>query len=321
MDWIAIAECSSIRLCVASTASRLAFAALLLSFAVAANAADSVKAARALIASNSVDRTSRCRYYKAWYVEQCTEAERAEILERNVEGHRRWLALEPGSPFARSDLGLAYASAGMWDKAKPELAAAIAAGNRLDSKRRAEARWEMSNCLWNEGDKAGARKLIAELAAMEGAERAPVICRMAQFLHRAWTDPDGEMDVFNLPHSVDGRPFPVPQQEEYGTSRLSLAKVELKVKGLKGEKFKSLEGEDPIVRLLKRKLGRFGTKFEKGGTKVVLELSEDAPVDKPLPAVGSVYQGVPHLPATPQRSMWLRPPSAGSPLSSMSAKV
>ena len=30
-----------------------------------------------------------CRYYNAWYVDLCTEAEREAILQRNIAAHRR----------------------------------------------------------------------------------------------------------------------------------------------------------------------------------------------------------------------------------------
>ncbi len=46
----------------------------------AASVADEIKSVRAEINSNSVDRTTKCAYYKAWYADLCTEAERQAIL-------------------------------------------------------------------------------------------------------------------------------------------------------------------------------------------------------------------------------------------------
>ena len=106
-------------------------------------------------------------------------------------------------------------------------------------------------------------------------------------------DPDGDIDTLKLPHSVDCKPFPVPQQAKYGEERVSLANMVLKTKviGNGGQ----VIGNDPIVRLLKKKLGRFGTKFvggqngrvavpgdrSGGATVIEIVLSPNAPVEKP----------------------------------------
>ena len=65
-------------------------AAVCLTVAALSTAADSIPEARRLIASNSIDRTVNCRYYKAWYIDGCDKAELDAILERNIEGHKRW---------------------------------------------------------------------------------------------------------------------------------------------------------------------------------------------------------------------------------------
>ena len=260
------------------------------SFAGAANVAAQIKAARAEIASNRVVRVPRegvCPYYNAWYVDNCTEAEREAILERNIAAHRRWMALSPkDASAAHADLGEVYAIVGRWKEAKPELAAAIAAGDKLDAKRRAMARWDMANCLWLEGDKEGAKKLVAEVAAMYGTGKVDDFLGAtgkAKFLAAIFDGEGEELDFFKLPHSVDGKPFPTPQEAQYGEGRVSLANVELKLTGLK-------PWNEPIVKLLKRKLGRFGTKFGGGAlgttrpteaTVIEIAVSPDAPVDKP----------------------------------------
>ena len=260
------------------------------SFAGAANVSAQIKAARAEISSNSVVRVPRggvCRYYNAWYADNCTESERDAILERNIAAHRRWIALTPKAPgAAQADLGDVYAIVGRWKEAKPELAAAIAAGDKIDPKRRVMARWNMANCLWVEGDKEGAKKLVAEVAAMHGTGKVDdflFATGRAKFLAAVFAGEGEELDFFKLPHSVDCKPFPTPQEARYGERRVSLANVELRVKGL-GTK------NDPIVRLLKRKLGRFGTKFVDGSsgaarpdaaTVIEIALSPAAPVDKP----------------------------------------
>ena len=261
-------------------------------FAAVAVNADTVKAARAEIASNSVNRTTECRYYRAWFAEGLSKDECEAIMDRNIAAHRRWMALEPTIPAPHSDLGVAYAALGRWKEAKSELEIAIAAGDRLDIKRRAQARWEMANCLWTSGDKAGARKMIEEAAALvERPGEHLMIADRAKYLAMMFSDPEADLDSFRLPHSVDGKPFPTPQCAKYGERRVSLAKVVIKVKGLKGEKVKELNGcrasdvecqDDPIVRLLKRKLTRFGTKFGGDADSVIeIALSPAAPVDKP----------------------------------------
>ena len=63
---------------------------------------DEVAALRAVIASNSVDRTVGCRYYRAWFRELCTKAEREAILDRNVAAHRRLMELQPDNVAVRS---------------------------------------------------------------------------------------------------------------------------------------------------------------------------------------------------------------------------
>ena len=258
--------------------------------AQSANAADPVRDVRAEIASNSVVRVPRggvSRYYNAWYVDNCTEAERAAILERNIAAHRRWMALAPKDACAaQADLGETFAIVGRWKEAKTELAAALAAGDKLDAKRRMLARWNMANCLWLEGDREGAKKLVAEVAAMYGTGKVSDFLSAtgrAKFLAAVFAGQDEELDFFKLPHSVDGKPFPTPQEAKYGERRVNLANVELRVKGLEAK-------NDPIVRLLKRKLGRFGTKFADGAsgaarpdaaTAIEIALSPAAPVDKP----------------------------------------
>ena len=240
----------------------------------AANIADEIQAIRAEIASNGVERSTgrgKCRYYTAWFVENCTAEEREAILERNISAHRRWIELAPKDPAPRADLGCVFATVGRWKEAKPELEAAIAAGDKLDPARRAKVRWEMASCLWVEGDKEGAKKLVGEVSAM-GKDFVGLKSR-AVFLANAFAGEDAELDTFTLPHSVDCKPFPTPQEATYGVKKVSLAKVELKVRGMRDA--------DPIIRLLKRKLSRFGATFASGGTPIEIELSPDAPVDKP----------------------------------------
>ena len=262
----------------------------------AAGVADEIRSARAEIASNSVGRIPRrgiCRYYNAWFVDNCTAEERDAILERNIAAHRRWIELAPGEPAAHADLGAVYAAVGRWKEAKAELEAAIAAGDKLSLKRLALSRWELAGCLWRDGDRDGAMKLVREVAAMDGGSvsQGDGAQIRARFLVMALDGNDDDLDAFRLPHSVDGRPFPTPQEATYGEGRVSLARVELKVKGMRDERDMRDErshvsrdphvSQDPIIRLLRKKLTRFGSTFAPGGTLVVIEISPDAPVGKP----------------------------------------
>ena len=257
----------TLKLCAA--AALVAFAALSVD---AAGAADEIKALRGIIESNSVDRTTKCRYYKAWYAEQCTKAELVAMLERNIAAHRRWIELDPGSAEPLVGLGSTLAAVGRWAEAKQELEKALTAKGDLQKTR---ACWELANCLWQAGDKDGAKKLIQEF--LKSAETWPsaigMYIKRAKYLDMMFKGDDSDLDVFTLPHSTDGKPFPTPQSATYGEKKVSLARVEIRVKGLKAA--------DPIVRLLKKKLSRFGVEFEKGGTPIEIELSPNAPVDKP----------------------------------------
>ena len=248
---------------------------------LAKTAAEEIKELRDVIASNSVVRVPRnnvCRYYNAWYVDLCTPEEREAILERNIAAHRRWIELGGGkSAAARADLGNVYGIVGRWEEAKPVLAAALADPAALDPMRLAAARWNMANCLWLEGDFAGATNLIAEVAAIYGTGAVDDFISSsgrARFLAAVFAGAGEELDMLKLPHSTDGRPFPSPQEEEYGAASVPLARVALDAVGVPSR-------DAAAVRLLRRKLTRFGAKFEKGGTGVVLRLADDAPVDRP----------------------------------------
>ena len=262
----------------------------------AANATGEIQQLKETIASNSVCRITeygKGRYVFDWYYNLCTEAEREAILTRNVAAHRRWIALEPSNPVPQADLGCVYAAAERYKEAKPELEKALSMGGNLDEKRRAEVNWAMANCLWTEGNKAGAMKFVDDVAALYGTGKVSdflFLSGRAKYVSMHHHDPDADLDLLGLPHSVDGKPFPTPQRAKYGERRVSLANVELKVKGLGTGNGERGMGDDPVVRLLKRKLGRFGTKFVGGAqgatrstkaTVIEIVVSSDAPVDKP----------------------------------------
>ena len=258
-------------------------------------AAEDIRELKETIASNRVNRlaSNDCRYYTAWFVDLCTREELAAILERNIAAHRRWMELEPGNPVPHAGLADVFATVGRWKEAKPELEAALAARDKLDAKGLALALWEMANCLWVEGDKNGAKKLVDEVAAMYGTGKVSdflFVTGQAKFLSAEFAGKGDDLDMLKLPHSVDGKPFPNSQEAEYGDERVSLAKVEV-VFGTNGtsgadktspaSRISPASPEDPIIRLLKRKLSRFGSTFASDGTKVFIEISPDAPVDKP----------------------------------------
>lgn len=110
--------------------------------AMPALSADELKVVRAEIDSNSVDRTHKCQYYKAWYNEQCTKAELDAMLERNIAAHRRWIELDPKSFYPYVSLGKTLAAVGRWDEARPVLEKAVSAsGTPRPSPRQTENRW------------------------------------------------------------------------------------------------------------------------------------------------------------------------------------
>ena len=281
--------------------TRLAFLSVFAVLAAhGASVGDEVKALRSEIASNSVSRSTRCAYYKAWFVDQCSKAEHEAILNRNIAAYRRWIELDPKSVEAHSGLGRTLAAVGRWAEAKPELEKAVSGPASLP---RAFALWELANCLWVEGDRDGAAKAVS--AFVDAAKRWPSalddLARKAKCLQMSFEDPDADMDHFKLPHSEDGKPFPTPQEAKYGEGRVSLAKVEV-LFGTNGtggtdgtspaSRISPASPEDPIVRLLKKKLTRFGAKFDKGGTKILIEISPNAPVGKPQGYSLDVANGV-----------------------------
>ncbi len=124
---------------------------------------------RAVIASNSVDQTTDCRYYRAWYLDQCTARERKSILGRNVAAHRRLLELRPGDAELRAELGRVLVIGGMYGEAEKELRSAIGSGG-LRADKLVVAKWLLAECLWRKGDRKGAKAEIAEVAGMEKPE-------------------------------------------------------------------------------------------------------------------------------------------------------
>ena len=226
----------------------------------------------AAISSNSVDRTVRSRLFQSYYIDQCSKEELDALLERNFTLHRRLIELYPGDPWPHSDFGKSLTAVGRWEDAEKELSIAIAAGDKLDIPRQVESRWEMAGCLWRKGDKDGAKRLIREIPEIEWKWGLRDCYNKTQYMKTMFADPDGDIDTLRLPHSEDGKPFPTPQEATYGEKRVSLAKVEVVFE---------TSPEDPIVRLLKRKLSRFGSEFASGGTKIEIAISPDAPVDKP----------------------------------------
>ena len=86
------------------------FAAALALSANADGVADEVAKVKAEIKSNSISRATNCRYYRAWYADQCTKEELAAIRERNIAAHRRWIELRPELAVPRVSLGRVYAA-------------------------------------------------------------------------------------------------------------------------------------------------------------------------------------------------------------------
>ena len=264
----------------------LAVAATMLSAdANAKTAAEEIKELKEVIASNSVKRVTEygeCRYVHDWYYKLCTPEEREAILRRNVEAHRRWIELEPKNPAPQADLGCVYAAAERYADAKPELEKALAMGGKLDTNRRTEVYWALANCLWSEGDRMGAMKYIDEVAAMHDPRNDHLnLPGRAKYVSALYHDPDGDLDMLKLPHSVDGKPFPTPQEATYGEDKVSLSRVDLMLQGV--------DIDHPVTRLLKRKLERFGCVVRnvkegvrnEGATRIELALAFDAPVEKP----------------------------------------
>ena len=255
--------------------------------AEAKTAAEEIKGLKDVIASNTVTRVTgygNSRYIHDWYYGLCTPEEREAIFDRNVSAHRRWIELEPSNPVPQAGLGCAFAAAERYAEAKPELEKALSMGGKLSAMQRAEAEWALANCLWTEGDRDGAMKHVDEVAALYGTGKVSDFLNIsgrAKYVSALYHDPDGDIDILRLPHSVDGRPFPTPQEAEYGEDAVSLARVDLELEGL--------DIDHPAARLLRRKLERFGCVVRgvkdgarnEGATRVRLVLAFDAPVDKP----------------------------------------
>ena len=171
----------------------LSLAAIVSLSASAATTADEVKSIRAEIASNSVDRTTKCRWYQAWYIDQCTKEEREAILGRNVAAHRRWIELsgENGAKpqqaaMPRAELGKVLEVGGRWEEAEKELTEALKYD--FDKARTAEARWVLAECLWHRKDKDGAKKVIADPISYKAPCEKDVlgIC-FSHFTSLCWT--------------------------------------------------------------------------------------------------------------------------------------
>ena len=239
--------------------------------------ADQLRAAQAAARENSVSRSTTSRYYTAYYVDLCSNAVRESIFTRHCQALKTLLAKDSAAkrPAYHVALGRAYAARGDWAATRRamEKALALDTHGKLSDESRADALFELANCHWVRGEKEAAWAKIAQIAALPFPANAPRRARhfeLARYLWRSQRDVDADLDVFTLPHHTDGAPFPVPQEAAYSSQTLPLDEVRLSLAGL---------GDDaPAIRLLKRKLSRFGVRFGARGTRVRVAVSAEAPV-------------------------------------------
>ncbi|MGN0833574.1 MAG: beta-N-acetylglucosaminidase domain-containing protein [Kiritimatiellia bacterium] len=265
--------------------------------------ADRIRAARRTVAENGVSRSTRSRYYRAYYVDLCPDGERAAIFDRHQSALRTLAAIDSARnrPLHHLALGRAYAAIGRWDESRQAMETALATGGRegLGAEQQAEALFELANADWQAGRRKAAWAKIGQIAALPlaQAKRKTRGFELARYLWRSRTDADADLDVFALPQHTDGQPFPVPQQATYAGQTLPLATVTLQVEGL--------PRQAPAVRLLKRKLTRFGTRWGASGTSVRIVVSPQAVVDRPQGyALEVTDAGVTIAARTEQGALW-----------------
>ena len=205
------------------TMRRIALFAELVVFTLASagagakTAAEEIAEIRAEIKSNSVNRTTSCLYYRAWYRDLCTKEEHAAILERNIAAHRRWMELEPKNPTPHAELGKVFAAVGRWKDAEEELRVALKLDNGriINPALRAEATFELANCHWRRGGTEEAKRLVKDIGAMTySGDGTNILKDKIRYLSSAFFDPDGDIDMFTLPHASDGKPFPGRSRNE-----------------------------------------------------------------------------------------------------------
>jgi len=224
---------------------------------------------------NSITLGTDNNYYWEYFFQFCSDARRAEIVEKNLAAQKKRLEIDGANVKYRIRYADALLRLDRYKEALPHYEAVIANAKNAAPSVLANAMYGKAECLYGLGRKAEALKQLKELVARKitrfarGEFNATAQAQTAiRFLEGMNQDERG------LPVWSDAKAFPEPQKAEYTEEFVPVRKVGLTLEGVKSD--------DARVKLLETKLKRFGIGIGRSGDfKLTVSLSAKAPVDKP----------------------------------------
>ena len=251
------------------------------------NNAAVVAAAKALLADSATSRSGRIAAWRAladiyagnkftsqrysghgvlmyppqFFSRYCFNMPEEQVKEQNSEYHRalqELLKLTPNDMELRYEVGYVMLFEERYAEAREQFDAMLKAMN-LSLRHKVLALFGVANCDYAQGKNDALEKRLEELAAMEvpnGMFRySPTKIAKELLAVRHW-----DFDFLQLPVSTDGKPYPEPQQAQYG-DWTSASKVALSLKGI--------ERNDNRIRFLAHKLARLGIAVEEKAPFVI----------------------------------------------------
>ena len=200
-------------------------------------------------------------YYNYYVESDITDEERDRRREACLKAHHERIELEKDKPGVYLSCATAYLYLERWAEAVKVLDAAKPLEPKMTNHQRGELYVRKAEALYAQGDEPGARKLLKEFADLNlktpaGRHGPPDWTGAAKNV--LWLlDGGPTTDERKLPRNVDAKAFPLPQKAEYTESFASVKELTVKLDGV--------AKDDARVKLLEKKLTRFGAKIEYAG--------------------------------------------------------
>ena len=200
-------------------------------------------------------------YYNYYVESDITDEERDRRREACLKAHHERIELEKDKPGVYLSCATAYLYLERWAEAVKVLDAAKPLESKMTNHQRGELYVRKAEALYAQGDEPGARKLLKEFADLNlktpaGRYGPPDWTGAAKNV--LWLlDGGPTTDERKLPRNVDAKAFPLPQKAEYTESFASVKELTVKLDGV--------AKDDARVKLLEKKLARFGAKIEYAG--------------------------------------------------------